>query len=266
MRDPLSFEHRPFVMAMIHVAALPGTPTYGGNFQAILDQALKEARIYREAGVDGLLIENMHDTPYLNRVVGPEIVAGMAIVGHEVRKQAALPTGIQILAGANQAALAVALAAQLDFIRAEGFVFGHVADEGWMDSDAGTLLRYRHQIGGQHIPIWTDIKKKHSSHALTADVDLVETAKAAAFFRSDGLIVTGTSTGAPADPVAVQTVREATRLPVIIGSGITADNCRQYRAHCDGFIVGSYFKEDGHWTAPVDAKRVRGLLRSLGRS
>ena len=37
---------------------------------------------------------------------------------------------IQVLAGANKGALAVALAAELDFIRAEGFVFGHVADEG----------------------------------------------------------------------------------------------------------------------------------------
>ena len=63
-----------------------------------------------------------------------------------------------MLAGANKGALAVALAAELDFIRAEGFVFGHVADEGWMDAQAGELLRYRNNIGANHIKIFTDIK------------------------------------------------------------------------------------------------------------
>lgn len=49
----------------------------------------------------------------------------------------------------------------LDFIRAEGFVFSHVADEGLMNACAGELLRYRKHIGAEHIQIFTDIKKKH---------------------------------------------------------------------------------------------------------
>lgn len=39
-----------------------------------------------------------------------------------------------------------------------------------------------------------------SSHALTSDVSIEETAKAAEFFLSDGLIVTGIATGTQADP------------------------------------------------------------------
>ncbi len=49
----------------------------------------------------------------------------------------------------------------LDFIRAEGFVFSHVADEGLLNACAGELLRYRRCIGAEHIQIFTDIKKKH---------------------------------------------------------------------------------------------------------
>lgn len=67
----------------------------------------------------------------------------------------------QVLAGGNQQALAVALAAGLDFIRAEGFVFSHVADEGLMNACAGELLRYRKRIGADNVNIFTDIKKKH---------------------------------------------------------------------------------------------------------
>lgn len=39
-----------------------------------------------------------------------------------------------------------------------------------------------------------------SSHAVTADVSLAETARAAELFMSDGIIVTGTATGEPAEP------------------------------------------------------------------
>lgn len=49
----------------------------------------------------------------------------------------------------------------LDFIRAEGFVFSHVADEGLLNACAGELLRYRRCIGAEHVQIFTDIKKKH---------------------------------------------------------------------------------------------------------
>ncbi|MED6243808.1 hypothetical protein ATANTOWER_027288 [Ataeniobius toweri] len=39
-----------------------------------------------------------------------------------------------------------------------------------------------------------------SSHALTSDVTIKDTARAAEFFLSDGLIITGAATGDQADP------------------------------------------------------------------
>lgn len=58
-------------------------------------------------------------------------------------------------------ALAVAKACNFDFIRAEGFVFGHVADEGFTDANAGLVLRYRRKIQAENVLIFADIKKKH---------------------------------------------------------------------------------------------------------
>ncbi|MEM7660104.1 MAG: BtpA/SgcQ family protein [Bacteroidota bacterium] len=256
-------ENRPSIIGMIHVAALPGTPRFAGNPDAIVEQAVIEAKRYQAGGIDAIAIENMHDIPYLNREVGPEIVAMMTMVGQAIKRETNLTCGIQILAGANQAAVAVAQAAELDFVRAEGFVFGHVADEGWMDAQAGELLRYRSQIGADHIPIFTDIKKKHSSHALTADVDLVETAKAAEFFLSDGLIVTGTATGVAANLEEIAAVKAAVKLPVWVGSGVTLDNVKGYLAVCDGLVIGSWFKEDGHWSKPVEEERVKRLMEMV---
>ena len=39
-----------------------------------------------------------------------------------------------------------------------------------------------------------------SSHAITSDVSVVDTALAAEFFLTDGIILTGNATGNPADP------------------------------------------------------------------
>lgn len=253
------------VVGMIHVDALPGTPKYKGDVESIINSAMKEAMIYKNSGIDAIAIENMHDIPYLKRNVGPEIISLMSIIGREVKKVSQLPCGIQILAGANKDALAAAHSAGMDFIRAEGFVFAHVADEGIMESDAGELLRYRKQIGAENILIFTDIKKKHSSHSITSDVDIVETAKAAEFFLSDGVVLTGTSTGKETDIDELIKVRDAVDIPVLIGSGLTADNIEKYFPVADAFIIGSYFKHSGDWKNKVDADRVKALMDKINK-
>lgn len=254
------FRHQKAVVGMIHVDALPGTPRNQRDIKEIVQKARAEAQTYARHGMHMLAIENMHDIPYLNREVGPEIVASMTAVALAVRDAVSLPVGIQILAGANKAALGVALAAGLDFIRAEGFCFGHLADEGLMDADAGPLLRYRRQIGAEHIKILADIKKKHSAHALSADVSIAETARAVSFFCGDGVIVTGSSTGEVASLAELEATRNAVELPVLVGSGVTDENFADYFAFADALIVGSYFKKDGNWQETVDGDRVSRFM------
>lgn len=252
--------NRTAILGMVHALPLPGTPRWGGGMEPILAQASREAALYREAGLDGIIVENMHDTPYLKGAVGPEITAALTRVARVVKESSGLPVGLQILAGANREALAVALAADLDFVRVEGFVFAHVADEGLIESCAGELLRYRRMIGAEGIQVFADIKKKHSSHAITADVDLAETARAAAFFGADGVIVTGTSTGVETDPAEVDSVRQSVSIPVLVGSGVTAENLHRFIGRAQGLIVGSHFKEDGRWERPVDPRRLEAFM------
>ncbi|MCB9641389.1 MAG: BtpA/SgcQ family protein [Myxococcales bacterium] len=248
------------LIAMIHLPALPGTPQHALPPSVIVHQAVKQAQIYKDAGVRTVMIENMHDIPY-TRSVGPEITALMAVIGHAI-KQLGLYCGIQILAACNKEALAAAHAAGMDFIRAEGFVFGHVADEGYIDSCAGDLLRYRRNIGAENIAIFTDIKKKHSSHAITADVSLKETEHAAEFFLSDGVIITGNTTG---DPVDVEELRQLGPSPTLrlLGSGVTPDNLPETLPYAQGFIVGSWLKYDGHWTNDPDPERIKVMLSAF---
>ena len=248
------------VIAMIHVGALPGTPASRATLKQLEEQVIVECAIYRESGVHGLAIENMHDVPYLRGAVGPEITAAMTVLALAVKGASGLPCGIQILAGANHEALAVAHAAGLDFVRAEGFAFAHVADEGIIESSAASLLRFRRLIGAERVQVWADVKKKHASHAITADVGIGDSAGAAEFMRADAVIVTGSATGEQPSETDVAEVRAKCRLPLYLGSGITPGNLARYYASADGFIVGSAFKADGRWSEAVDVRRVERFM------
>ncbi len=248
------------LIGMVHVGALPGTPRGGESVQAITDRAVKEALQLDEAGFDAIMLENMHDVPYLRRDVGPEIVAAMTAVTAAVRGAVQVPVGVQILAGANRAALAVAHACGGSFIRAEGFAFATVADEGLLDeADAGPLLRERARLGAD-VALWADVQKKHSAHALTGDLSIGELASGAVFMGADAVILTGAATGERAALAQVQQVRDAVDVPVLVGSGVDATSVKQTLEVAHGVIVGSALKVDGQWANPVDPAAAARLV------
>ncbi|KAI4471233.1 hypothetical protein MML48_1g05204 [Holotrichia oblita] len=219
----------------------------------------------------------MHDVPYIQaKHFQPETVAVMSRVCTQIKHilPSNISCGVQVLACGNKEALAIAKACDLDFIRVEGFVFSHIADEGFTDANAGTLLRYRKQIDAENVLVFTDLKKKHSnshcdfnrnicsSHSITADVSLVETAKAAEFFLSDGVILTGSSTGVAADPLELKSLKDNTNMPVLIGSGITLNNFKNYK-DASAVIIGSYFKKAGLWSNDIDENIVIEFINKV---
>jgi membrane complex biogenesis BtpA family protein len=232
---------------------------------ALVEQAVLEAEILAKAGFDAVIVENMHDAPYVNGPHGPEVVSAMTMLVSAVRR--AMPStvrlGVQILSRGEKEALAVAHASGADFIRCENFVFAHVADEGLLaDAAAGPLLRYRRHIGATGVRVLADIQKKHASHAMTADLSLADLAHGAEFFGAEGLIVTGTATGVPTDPTDVELARKATKLPVLVGSGVTAESVARLFVHADGLFVGTAIKHDGHWSNPVDPVRAQRMVEA----
>lgn len=208
----------------------------------------------------------MHDIPYIkSSKFSPEVVAGMTAVASEVqtivKKQ--IPVGIQVLACGGKEALAVAKSTGCNFIRNEGFVFSHIGDEGFIDSNAGEILRYRKFIDAEDVLIFSDIKKKHSSHAITSDISLLDTAFAAQFFNADGIILTGKSTGDSADLDELNIIRDnqmKLQLPIIVGSGVTKENLKNYVGLADALIIGSYFKQNGHWANELVGDKIRDFM------
>lgn len=254
------------LIGMVHLGATPGTPFAGQDPDAIVAAAVGEARILADAGFDAIILENMHDAPYVHGdELGPEVVAVMARALASVTATVTVPVGVQILSGGNRHALACAHACGGSFIRCENFVFSHVADEGLLArAEAGGLLRYRRAIGAEAVPVYCDIKKKHASHAITGDLELAAVAEAAAFFGADGLIVTGTATGRPTELEDVRAVRGACGLPVLVGSGVTPESATGLLEHADALIVGSWIKRGGSWKNPVDTERAGAMRRAVG--
>ncbi len=250
------------IIGMVHVHALPGTPKNKLSIKEICLLAVGEAQTLRDAGFDAIIIENMHDVPYLKIKVGPEIVAAMTYIAAEIKQKIDIPVGIQILAGANKEAVAAAYASGCQFVRVEGFVFAHVADEGIIESCAGELLRYRKMIGAENIKIFADIKKKHSSHSITADVNITETAHAAHFFGADALIITGSRTGKNPDRNELREAGAETKIPILVGSGTTPEVMTDLWKYADGFIIGSYIKEHGCWKNSIDLLRTKQIIQT----
>ena len=250
-----------FLAAMIAVLPLPGSPLYDGDDQKVIDQALADLEVYKEAGVDSILLENDHDLPYIQPPLDEKGIALMTEIVKEVRGRFNGPIGIQMLEAANITSLEIAAEADLDYIRVEAFVFAHVGGSGIINGSAGKILRRRKELKTEHIRVFADVKKKHGSHSLTIDLDIKDEIMQAEFFLADGVIVTSQFTGINPDKNDLIKAKSATKLPVLIGSGMTAENIQDYLPLADGFIVGSYFRKDGKFLEKLEPERLNKFMK-----
>jgi membrane complex biogenesis BtpA family protein len=253
------------MIGMIHLKPLPGSPHFkGGSLESVLDFALRDAEALRSGGIDGLVVENHWDLPF-TKDIGFETVAAMSALIVPIRKETGLAVGVNCLANGAIPGLAIARASGARFVRVNQWVNAYVANEGIIEGPAGAALRYRSFIKGDDIRIFADVHVKHGSHAIVADRTLAEQTRDAVFFDADVLIATGQRTGDSTEVGELSGIKQATDLPVIIGSGFRAEDAARLLEHADGAIVGSAVKEGGVWWGPVDPQRVRRLMDAVRR-
>jgi len=255
------------VIGVIHLAPLPGAPRYdGAAVREVYQAAAADARTLAEGGVDGIIVENAGDLPFARpEDIGPETIAALTAACLEVRAAVSLPIGITCVANGVVPALAIAKATGARWVRANQWVNAYVANEGLMNGPAPAAMRYRAAIGAKDVRIFADVHVKFGAHAITADRTVAEQATDAEWFDADVLIATGARTGSPTEPGEVEQVRQGTNLPVIIGSGLTADQVPRLFAIADGAIIGQWLKHDGLWWNPVDPRRVAQLMAAVAK-
>ncbi|KAA2235915.1 BtpA/SgcQ family protein [Salinarimonas soli] len=250
------------VIGVVHALPLPGSPAYDGDpLERIYAHACSEARRYRDGGVDGVIVENHGDIPFAKPdELGPETAAVMAVLTEAVRRETGLPVGINVLANGAVAALAAAKAGGGSFVRVNQWANAYVANEGFMEGKAGAATRYRAWLRARDVRIFADVHVKHGAHAIVADRPLSELARDAEFFDADALIVTGQRTGDGANLEDLAAVRRSTKLPVLVGSGVTRENVGDIFRFADAVIIASALKHDGAWWNEVDPERVADFM------
>ena len=267
--DPLKalFDVPKPVIGVVHSLALPGSHSYRGeSMEEIYAYALAEAMRYAQGGIDGLIVENARDLPFLKpQEISHETVTAMAIMARIVRQEVGLPVGISCLADGVVPALAIAKASGAAFVRATQWVNAYIGNEGYVDGCAAKALRYRRQIGAEDVHVLADVHVKHGSHAIVADRSLTELTHDTEYYGADGMIATGTHTGAATPIDEVRAIKSATRLPVLVGSGANDENIGVLLQVADGVIVGSSLKRGGKWWQPVDVERVRSFMDAVRR-
>lgn len=254
------------LIGVVHCPPFPGSPRYDGrSIGTIYDACLRDAEAYLEGGMNGLIVENHGDIPFLKPDdIGPETSAFLAVATDRIVRAAGIPIGVNVLANAPVHALAVAVASGASFIRVNQWANAYVANEGFIEGRAGEALRYRSNLAANDIKVFADSHVKHGSHAIVADRSITELTRDLAFFDADVVIATGQRTGNTATLDEIDEIRDATALPVLVGSGVTRDNVAAILGKAGGVIVASSLKRGGDWWNEVDANRVREMVSATG--
>ncbi|WP_254065453.1 MULTISPECIES: BtpA/SgcQ family protein [unclassified Acidisoma] len=259
------FQKTKVAIGVLHCPPLPGTPRYDGEaVEALYDRALRDAEAYVEGGIDGLIIENHGDLPFLKpHRIGPETAAAMAVITDRVRRAFDVPLGINVLANAGIPALAIAKSAGAVFIRVNQWANAYVANEGFIEGEAAEILRYRASISAKDVLIFADTHVKHGAHAIVADRSISELTRDVEFFDADAVIATGQRTGDSVDLQELEEIGRATRLAVLVGSGVTLSNVGAILERAAGVIIGSSLKMDGTWWSAVDRQKVARFMQDV---
>jgi uncharacterized protein len=254
---------RPLLVGVVHLLALPGAPRHAGGMEPVLERARRDAAALAGGGADALLVENFGDAPFFAGRVPAETVAAMALALAAVCAAApGLPVGVNVLRNDARSALGLCAGGGASFLRINVHTGAAVTDQGLIEGRAAETLRERARLAPAAL-ILADVHVKHAQPL--GGGDLCEAA-AEAFERglADALIVTGQRTGSPPDPADLARVRaRLPQAPLLVGSGLTAENAALLLRSADGAIVGTALKEGGRVDAPVDRERVALLRRRL---
>lgn len=238
------------LFGMVHLGPLPGAPLHR-SMDEVLELALREARAIAAGGADGFVVENFGDRPFARGRVEAETVAAMTRVIAEIAREVKLPFGVNVLRNDALSALGIAAATGAAFIRVNIHTGAMVTDQGIIEGDAYATLRKRAALAPD-VLLFADYLVKHATplgEVSAKDLRLRGLA--------DALIVTGVETGATADPSRLAELRASIDAPLLLGSGLTAENASQF-ADADGAIAGTSLETDG----VVDARRVEALVRA----
>ena len=249
----------PRLIGMVHLGALPGAPGFAGSFDAVVEAAITDATALAESGFDGLLMENFGDAPFFVDNVPDITISTMTAVAREIVNAVDLPLGVNVLRNDALGALAVAAASEASYIRVNILSGSMFTDQGLIEGRAAEVARLK-QSWCPEVVVLADVMVKHATPParLTIEAAALDTMERGG---ADGIIVSGSATGAPVDINDLSAVRTVIgEAPLIVGSGASHDNIHTLLSVADSAICGTAVKVDGVTTNPVDPARAAALV------
>lgn len=234
------FGDKKFILAMLHLK--------GDNDNDVLERAKQEIEIYRTNGVDAVIVEN-----YFGSSAQVETVLNY-LDSHNID----IIYGVNLLDN-DQQGFALAKKYHASFIQLDS-VAGHLMPE----EDLVFAQFIAQQRQDSDIAVFGGVRFKYqpykSGRSLEEDLLL-------GMQRCDAIVVTGDATG---EETSKSKICEFKTLigdfPLIIGAGITVDNCQQQLALASGAVVGSYFKDTCKDNGDVCAEHVARLMQKVKQS
>ena len=206
----------------------------------------KEIDIYRENGIDAVIVENYYGNyyqmekvlDYLNTSKFENLIYGVNCLNVDVM-------GFEFANRYNAS-----------FVQFDS-VAGHLKERDDYTYEA-FINKYRKEskafiLGGVRFKYQPYL----SGRSLEEDLKI-------GMSRCDAIVVTQDATG---QETSMEKIKEFRKIigdfPLVIGAGVTADNCIEQLSVGDAAIVGSYFKDTYKDSGDVDGTHVKKLLDTL---
>lgn len=234
------FKNKKPIFAMLHLK--------GDTDEEVFERAKKEIDIYRQGGVDAVIVENYFGNYYQMEKVLEYL---------QTNKFEGLIYGVNCL---NNDAMGFDLANRYgaSFIQFDS-VAGHVKQRDDYTFEA-FINKYRKEckafiLGGVRFKYQPYL----SGRTLEEDLKIGMT-------RCDAIVVTQDATGQETSMDKIKEFRNIIGdFPLVIGAGLTDKNCAEQLAVGDAAIVGSYFKDTYKDTGDVDPEHVKTLMSAVSK-
>lgn len=250
------------IIAMCHLAALPGDPSYdvAKGIPWIIERARGDLRALQAGGVDGVMFSNEFSLPYMTQVEPITYVTMARIIG-ELMPDIRIPYGVNVLWDPT-ATIDLAMATGAAFVR-EIFSGVYDSDFGLWNTNAGETVRHQYAIHAEHVRLIFNIVPEAAVHVGQRDPG--DIARSTVFnCRPDALCVSGLTAGLETGVNVLRAVKAAVPdTPVLANTGVHLENVSQQLAVADGAIVATTLKRDGYTWNEVDGKRVRDFMRAV---
>ncbi|WP_294704819.1 BtpA/SgcQ family protein [uncultured Fusobacterium sp.] len=232
------FKNKKPIFGMLHLK--------GNSDEEVFERAKKEIEIYRANNIDAVIVENYYGNyyqmekvlDYLNNSKFENLIYGVNCLNMDVM-------GFDLANRYNAS-----------FVQFDS-VAGHLKERDDYSYEA-FINKYRKEskafiLGGVRFKYQPYL----SGRTLEEDLKIGMT-------RCDAIVVTQDATG---QETSMEKIKEFRKIigdfPLIIGAGVTAENCVEQLSIGDAAIVGSYFKDTYKDSGDVDGNHVKKLLDTL---